>query len=132
MKKWTTGLLLLFLLAGCGSPAQLESCRSTADLFMERMAKGDFNGAYELCDPDSLTLDNLRAIANNSKFNAVMNDYKGIEHGEGGQKDERGDALEIRLAPAAFKGHEGYVAHFAFRQHPGHWKLIAFKIDTPK
>jgi hypothetical protein len=132
MKKWTFCLLLPFLLAGCGSPAQLESCRSTADIFMERLAKGDFNGAYELCDPDSLTLDNLRTIANNPKFDAVMSDYKGFSHGDGGQKEERGDVLEIRLAPAQFKGHEGYVAHFAFRHHPGTWKLIAFKIDTPQ
>jgi len=129
--KWTIPILLL-LAAGCGSPAQLESCRSTADLFLERLAKGDHNGAYELCDPDSLTLDNLREISNNPDFDPVLQDYKGISHGDGGQKEERGDVMEIRLAPATFKGKEGYTAHFAFRHHPGAWKIIGFKIETPK
>jgi hypothetical protein len=132
MKKWTIPVLLLLILAACGSPAQLESCRSTADIFMERLAKGDHNGAYELCDPNALSIETLRKIANNPKFDTVMNDFKGLEHGDGGQKEEKGEVLEIRLAPAKFKEHEGYTVHFAFRHHPGEWKIIAFQIDAPK
>jgi hypothetical protein len=61
-----------------------------------------------------------------------MNDFKGLSHGDGGQKEEKGEVLEIRLAPATFKGHEDYTVHFAFRHHPGAWKIIAFQIDAPK
>jgi hypothetical protein len=129
--KWTIPVILLLLLTGCGSPAQLESCRSAADEFMLRLSRGDHNGAYELCDPDSLSMQNLREIANNPKFDPVMNDFKGLEHGDGGQKEERGDVMEIRLAPAKFKGHEGWKVQFAFRHHPGQWKLIGFKIEPP-
>jgi hypothetical protein len=134
MKKWTFCLLLLFLPAGCGSPAHLESCRDKAEQFMERLAKGDFNGAYELCDPDMIGPDGLRKIANSDKNRPVLDDYKGLEHGEGGQetRDANDEIVEIRLAPVKFKGHDGFVGHFAFRLESGAWKITGFQIDAPK
>ncbi|MCB9894358.1 MAG: hypothetical protein H6839_07910 [Planctomycetes bacterium] len=122
-------LLLTLLLAGCGPGAELASCRSVADTFMERLAKGDQLGAYELCDPNALSMDNLRSIANNPDFSEMLNDYKGLEHGDGGQKEDKDSGDEVRLAPAKATGHENFIVHFAFRKEPAGWRIIGFKIE---
>lgn len=129
----TTPLLLLLFLAACGS-MEVKNVQSQADLFMERLTKGDFNGAYELCDADAVSLDNLQNIGNNSEYDTVLNNFKGFKHDEGAQakKDADGRIIELRLAPAHFKGHEDWVAHFAFRKENDNWLIIGFKIESPK
>jgi hypothetical protein len=122
-------LLLSLLLAGCGPGAELASCRDVADLFMERLTKGDHLGAYELCEPEALSMSNLKTIANNPDFDPVMNDYKGLEHGEGGQKEDKEKGAEVRLAPATPTGHEDFAVLFAFRQKTEGWRIIGFKIE---
>ena len=130
MRKAIIAVLLLgLLIAGCGPGAELASCRSVADTFMERLANGDQLGAYELCDPNALSMDSLRTIASNPDFADLMNDYKGLEHGDGGQKDEKDEGDEVRLAPATAKGHDNFTLHFAFRKEPAGWRVIGFKID---
>lgn len=129
----TTPLFLLLLLAACGS-MEVKNVQSQADLFMERLAKGDFNGAYALCDADAVSLDNLQNIGNNPEYDKVLNDFQGFDHHEGAQatKDADGKITELRLAPAKFKGHDGWVAHFAFRKENDDWLIIGFKIEGPK
>ncbi|MBZ0135939.1 MAG: hypothetical protein K8I27_06160 [Planctomycetes bacterium] len=129
----TAPVLLLLLLAACGS-AEVKNVQSQADIFMERLSRGDFNGAFELCDADAVSLDTLRTIGNNPEYDPVMQDFQGFEHDEGAQskKDDQGRIFELRLAPARFKGHAGWVAHFAFRRENDNWLIIGFKIEGPK
>lgn len=133
MRRFSCTLLpLLLLMAACGS-MEVKNVQSQADLFMERLSKGDVNGAYSLCDPNAVSLDNLRNIANEPTNDTVMNDFQGFRHGEGAQsaKDAEGRITEIRLPPTKFKGHDGWVAHFAFRKVNDEWKIIGFKIEGP-
>jgi hypothetical protein len=123
-------LLCALLLASCGGGLDLNSCKDTADLFMERMSKGDIRGAYDLCDSTALNYDALNDIANNPENKAVFNDYKGLEFGEGGQKTDKGEVTEIRLAPATPTGHKGFSAQFAFRKDDKGWKIIGFKLAS--
>jgi hypothetical protein len=125
--------ILLVLLAACGS-AEVKNVQSQGDLFLSRLAKGDFNGAFELCDPDAVSHDALRAIRNNAEYDEVFDDYRGLRFSEGAnatRNDDR-EIVEIRLAPAEFKGHKGWYAHFAFRRQAGKWWIIAFKIERPQ
>jgi hypothetical protein len=121
-------VLCALLLASCGGGLDLNSCKDISDLFMERMAKGDIRGAYDLCEPTALNYDALEDIANNPENKAVFNDYKGLEFGEGGQKTDKGEVTEIRLAPATPIGHKGFAAHFAFRKDDKGWKIIGFML----
>ena len=126
-------VFLLLLLTACGS-MEVKNVQSQADRFMERLARGDFNGAFELCDADAVSLDNLQTIGNNADYDVVLNDFQGFEHHEGAQatKDADGKIIELRLAPAKFKGHPGWVAHFAFRKENDRWQIIGFMIEGPK
>ena len=123
-------LTLMLLLPSCGGGLDLNSCQDVAGLFMERMAKGDVRGAYDLCDPSALNYDTLQAITNNPANDPVWNDYKGLEFGEGGQKTDKGEVTEIRLAPATPTGHNDFVVHFAFRKGDKGWKIIGFLLTT--
>ncbi|MCZ7604594.1 MAG: hypothetical protein M5U25_00690 [Planctomycetota bacterium] len=124
--------LLLLLLSACGS-AEVKNVQSQADLFMERLSRGDFNGAFELCDADAVSLDALRAIGSNTANDAVLNDFQGLAFEEGAQaaRNENNEITELRLAPARLKGHDGWVAHFAFRKEGGKWLIIGFKLEGP-
>ncbi|MCG3184852.1 MAG: hypothetical protein ICCCNLDF_03003 [Planctomycetes bacterium] len=124
--------LVLLLLSACGS-AEVKNVQSQADLFMERLSRGDHNGAFELCDADAVSLDALRIIANNPAYDPVLNDYQGLSYQEGAQatRNEQDEIYELRLPPARFKGHDGWVAHFAFRKEGGKWQIIGFKIEGP-
>lgn len=124
--------LVLLLLSACGS-AEVKNVQSQADLFMERLSRGDFNGAFELCDADAVSLDALRALGNNPAYDPVLNDFQGLSYEEGAQatRNEQNEIFELRLPPASFKGHDGWVAHFAFRKEGGKWLIIGFKIEGP-
>jgi hypothetical protein len=127
-----TALLLLLLTAACGS-AEVKNVQSQADLFMERLSRGDFNGAFELCDADAVSLDALRGIGNNPANDVVLNDFQGLLYEEGAQaaRNEINEITELRLAPARLKGHEGWRAHYAFRKQGDKWLIIGFKLEGP-
>lgn len=122
-------MLLPLLLSSCGLGAELNSCKDTANRFMELMAKADARGAYELCEPSALNYDSLQEIINNPDNRPVWNDYQGLEFGDGGQKTEKDNAVEIRLAPATPKGHDQFEVHFAFRKTEKGWRVIGFLLS---
>ena len=130
MMKMTLPLLLIILLmSGCAEAVELSQCRNLADQFMSKLAKRDFAGASELCDPMAIDHDTLTRIANDEKNAPVLDDYQGLEHGDGGQKVEKDETVEVRLAPATPTGHEDYRVNFAFRKIDGEFKLIGFAIE---
>lgn len=119
----------LLLLAGCSAALDLPATRNTAERFMERMARGDMNGAYDLCDPNSVTLDTLQRIANNPDYADVFRNYKGLSHGDGGKHEKREAFTDVRLSPAEILGEPGWVAHFALRRYDEGWQVMAFSIE---
>lgn len=129
MKKMLPLFMLFLLLGGCGDAMELGTCRDLADEYMEKFAKGDYRGAYEMCDTDTLNYDDLTKTANAEENQELLNDYRGLQHGDGGQKRELENATQIRLAPAAPVGHDDYRVHFAFREIAGEWKIVAFVIE---
>lgn len=121
-------VLVAFMLSSCGAAADLNSCRKVADDFMARLAKRDFNGAYALCDPMALDQDVLFKIGNSPAYETLLDNYKGLNHGDGGQLLDGSSPPEVRLAPATPDGHDGFRVHFAFRKLDTGWKVIAFQI----
>lgn len=122
-------LLLMLALAGCRAALDLPATRNIADRFMHRMARGDIAGAYDLCDPNSVTLDTLQRIANNPRYADVFRNYDGMSHGDGGKHEQREEFTDVRLSPAKVLGEEGWVANFALRRYDDTWLVMAFSID---
>ncbi|MCB9933461.1 MAG: hypothetical protein H6841_08575 [Planctomycetes bacterium] len=125
-------LPLVLLFAACGS-AEVKNVQSQADLFMERLSRGDFNGAFELCDADAVSKDALQSIGNNPAYDPVLNDFQGLVHQEGAQatRNDANEIIELRLPPTRFRGHDGWLAHFKFRKENGAWLIIGFKLEGP-
>lgn len=116
---------LAMLLGGCGAYADMNECRKVADTFAARMAKADYAGAYELCHPDALNHDTLQRIANENP--GAFDNFAGIEHGEGGNLQEKGSVRELRLAPAELG--PSHIVHFMFRDEGQGWKVIGFRME---
>jgi hypothetical protein len=136
MKTRTQALFLTLalpalMLAGCGGNADLDACRARADAFMQAMARGDFNGAYELCDPAALNFDGLRTTRNAAANDAVFENFRGLRHGSGGHERATAGFREIQLPPAEVSGAPGYRLHFAFRHYDEGWRIIGFRIERP-
>ena len=121
-------LLAALTLTACGSAADLKACRQVADDFMTNLSRRDFNGAYALCDPLALDQDVLFKIGNNPDYDDLLDNFKGLKHGDGGQALDGATQPEVRLAPATPTGHEHYRVHFAFRKLDTGWKVIGFQI----
>jgi hypothetical protein len=124
-------MICVVLLAGCSAAIDLTATRNVADRFMERLARGDLTGAYDMCDPNALTYDTLQQIANNPRFNEVFRNYQGLSHGEGGRRESRGEFTDVVLAPASVVGHEGWTVRFGLRRFDDGWKIMAFQIEAP-
>jgi hypothetical protein len=118
-------LVLVLLLSGCGAYADMNDCRKLADDFAARLSKGDYLGAYEMCDPDALNHDTLQRIVNENP--GAFDNFAGIEHGEGGNLQEKGDVRELRLAPANLG--PKHVVHFMFRDEGQGWKVVGFRLE---
>lgn len=119
----------VLLLAGCSAGLNLPGSRGFADQFMEKLAKGDINGAWEMCDENQLSRDTLERIANNPDFAELFRDYKGLEHGQGGQFTAGDNFDEILLSPATLKGKPGWQVRFGLRKYPDGYKVMAFQIE---
>ncbi len=131
MKRLMTVSLLALALCACSdisSAFDLNATRNTADQFMQRLAKGDINGAYEMCDHDALSRDTLDRIANNADYAEMFRNYKGLEHGKGGERKPGTEFVDVTLAPATVLGEKGWQAQFALRKQDEGWKIIAFQI----
>lgn len=131
MKKTLPLLLIFLLLGGCAEAVELSQCRKIADDFMTKLAKRDFNGAAELCDPMAIDPESLTRIANDERNAPLLDDYQGLNHGDGGQKQDKDGTVEVRLAPATPNGHSDFRVNFAFREIDGEFKIIGFAIDKP-
>ncbi len=132
MRRLIAFSIISVLLSGCSAAFDLNASRNFADNFMQKLARADLNGAWEMCDESALNRDTLDRIASNPDFAELFRDYKGLEHGDGGQLTERNGFDDVRLAPAKVKGDkgtEGCVVHFGLRKYPEGWKVIAFQID---
>lgn len=129
MRRLIAISIIPFLLSACSAAFDLNASRNFADNFMQKLARADLNGAWEMCDESALNRDTLDRIANNPDFAELFRNYKGLEHGEGGQLTERDGFDDVRLAPAKVKGTDDWVVHFGLRKYPEGWKVIAFQID---
>jgi hypothetical protein len=131
MKRLMTVSLLALALCACSdisSAFDLNATRNTADQFMGKLAKGDVNGAYEMCDHDALSRDTLDRIANNARYSELFRKYEGLEHGDGGERKPGAEFVDVTLAPAKVLGEKGWQAQFALRKKDEGWKIIAFQI----
>jgi hypothetical protein len=129
MRRMAVISLTVLLLAGCADAFDLNATRNVSERFMEKLARGDINGAYELCDPNALSRDTLDDIANKAEYANLYRKFKGLDHGEGGQKDTSGAYTDVRLSPAKIRGEDGWIAHFALRKYDEGWKIIGFRIE---
>ncbi|MBX3459887.1 MAG: hypothetical protein KF696_07965 [Planctomycetes bacterium] len=127
-------LLISVLLAGCSAGMNLPGSRGFADQFMEKLAKGDINGAWEMCDHNQLSRDTLDRIANNPEFTELFRGYKGLEHGQGGNFSSHDGFDEVLLSPAKLKGQPEWQVRFGLRKYPDGYKVMAFQIErvTPE
>jgi hypothetical protein len=123
-------LPLLLAVPGCSKAADLSVCRGLADQFMNRMARGDLAGAFEMSDPNVVNYDSLLAIRNNPELDGLWEYYTSLEHGDGGQLFTDGPFRELRLAPAGVRDKPGYTVHIRFRLYDEGWRVMAFSVDT--
>ncbi len=128
MKQLLGIFLLALLVSGCADALHLTATRNTADLFMAKVARGDINGAWEMCDPAALSRETLERVAYHERYADLFRNYSGLNHGDGGQKTEGEAFTDVRLAPAAVEGAPGWIANFVLRKTDADWKIIAFEI----
>jgi hypothetical protein len=125
------GLTVLLAVPGCSKAADMSVCRGLANQFMNKLARGDLAGAYDMCDPNVISYDGLLAIRNNPDLDDLWDHYTSLVHGDGGQLSTEGAFRELRLAPATVRDKPGFVVHIRFRLYDEGWRVMAFQVDPP-
>lgn len=121
-------VLGLLMLTGCSYGAALDGGRAAAERFTELMARGDIEQAHTLCDPQSVTVDELRRILDNN--GSLLKGYQGVEFVSGGELRTVNGVSTLRIQGNRLKGRPDVSVSYGFRREGARWLITGFAIKS--